>query len=413
NPTTLQVIIANHSAEDLGLQEGESAAVSLHADAGSPAVGSALTFFSPACHALENRVPCEAEFPLYRQGERRIYQFHAVPVAGRDGQVTTVILSAIDVTESRRAEERERYASFQSGVAEMSISILHNIGNAIMSIMNRSERIQDNSAELERMAALLGRIRESVRGKLAQGREAGQVLEDLLGVFDEITGNLGELATRGFQDNARRIRLGVEHISEIIKIHQESAQYTLVTSFDLKTLLEDAVLIQSDTLRKYHIEVSIQVQTGMPELRLPRSQMLQLMINLIKNSREAIAEVLREQPGHVGTVVLQAEPVGDGRMQLRVQDNGCGIDPKHLEEIFRFGFSTKERGTGYGLHSAANFVQSLGGSIEASSAGPGQGATFLMLLPMRWERAAESGADAGGDTRTTAVPGAERLGEVS
>ena len=62
-------------------------------------------------------------------------------------------------------------------------------------------------------------------------------------------------------------------------------------------------------------------------------------------------------------------------------DNGAGIAPENLTKIFTYGFTTKKEGHGFGLHSAANAAKEMGGSLTASSAGPGQGATFTLELP--------------------------------
>jgi two-component system NtrC family sensor kinase len=64
-------------------------------------------------------------------------------------------------------------------------------------------------------------------------------------------------------------------------------------------------------------------------------------------------------------------------------DNGMGIAAENLTRIFQLGFTTKKDGHGFGLHSGANAAVELGGSLTAHSAGPGQGAAFLLELPVQ------------------------------
>jgi sensor histidine kinase regulating citrate/malate metabolism len=64
-----------------------------------------------------------------------------------------------------------------------------------------------------------------------------------------------------------------------------------------------------------------------------------------------------------------------------IQDNGCGFTEKDKENFFRFGYSTKARGSGFGLHSCANYLIANNGSIDAVSAGPGMGSEFILRLP--------------------------------
>ena len=65
-----------------------------------------------------------------------------------------------------------------------------------------------------------------------------------------------------------------------------------------------------------------------------------------------------------------------------MRDNGVGIAPEHLSLIFAHGFTTRPGGHGFGLHSAANSAREMGGTLEVFSAGPGQGATFTLDLPL-------------------------------
>lgn len=66
---------------------------------------------------------------------------------------------------------------------------------------------------------------------------------------------------------------------------------------------------------------------------------------------------------------------------IEVRDTGCGIAAENLARIFTYGFTTKRDGHGFGLHSAACACAELGGSLTATSDGPGQGARFCIELP--------------------------------
>jgi signal transduction histidine kinase len=72
---------------------------------------------------------------------------------------------------------------------------------------------------------------------------------------------------------------------------------------------------------------------------------------------------------------------GAGRVKISVLDNGVGIPPENIERIFNHGFTTRKSGHGFGLHSGALAAKGMGGSLNAFSAGPGQGAVFTLELP--------------------------------
>lgn len=71
---------------------------------------------------------------------------------------------------------------------------------------------------------------------------------------------------------------------------------------------------------------------------------------------------------------------GRTRVRVEVTDNADGILPQNLDDILTFGFTTKQHGHGCGLHSSANEVKQLGGSLTASSDAIGTGATFAVEL---------------------------------
>jgi signal transduction histidine kinase len=77
---------------------------------------------------------------------------------------------------------------------------------------------------------------------------------------------------------------------------------------------------------------------------------------------------------------------------VSVTDTGHGIGEEQLKSIFRFGFTTKQNGHGFGLHSAAIAMGEMGGTIRVVSSGIGQGATFTISLPIQVEAATEGAA---------------------
>ncbi|MBF0445798.1 MAG: PAS domain S-box protein [Magnetococcales bacterium] len=291
---------------------------------------------------------------------------------------------ARNITERKRAEERERYAQFQAGITEMGVSVLHNIGNAIMSIINRAEGLQQGSREMKETATLLSKIGAIINSKLEKGTSHIEILEELIPALEDVGKTLTTLADKTFSDNAEKIRKGVEHIAEIVKIQQNTAQTTTHRSlFGFKNLIDDAITMQQDTLEKHGISIDIQVGNGLAEVNMPRSQMLQMLVNLVKNAQEAIAAYSGGDESFRGKITISAIVADHDFIEIQVKDNGCGIPKEKLTEIFRHGYSTKQRGTGFGLHSVSNFVQSESGSIQAVSQGSNQGTEILIRFPQK------------------------------
>ncbi len=101
----------------------------------------------------------------------------------------------------------------------------------------------------------------------------------------------------------------------------------------------------------------------------------QVLLNLIANALEST------EPG--GHVEIRIEE-GHQHVEVSILDDGCGMTPEVAEHIFEPFYTTKEagKGTGLGLSISHRIVQSHGGSLEATSPGPGQGSTFRLRLPV-------------------------------
>jgi signal transduction histidine kinase len=68
---------------------------------------------------------------------------------------------------------------------------------------------------------------------------------------------------------------------------------------------------------------------------------------------------------------------------VHITDTGTGIAQENLTRIFSLGFTTKKKGHGLGLHTSALAAKTMGGSLSASSEGPGTGATFSLELDVK------------------------------
>jgi C4-dicarboxylate-specific signal transduction histidine kinase len=103
---------------------------------------------------------------------------------------------------------------------------------------------------------------------------------------------------------------------------------------------------------------------------------LQILVNLVRNAKYACDDSGRTDK----LVTLRIESAGNG-VRICVVDNGVGILAENMGRLFTHGFTTRESGHGFGLHSGALAAQELGGSLHAMSDGPGCGAAFILELP--------------------------------
>ncbi len=105
-------------------------------------------------------------------------------------------------------------------------------------------------------------------------------------------------------------------------------------------------------------------------------QLRQVVWNLLLNAAQALAGAGRE----AGTIRVRAAPEPDGGARLEVEDDGPGIPPEELAQVFTPFFTTRPRGTGLGLATVQRVVDAHGGAVAAASV-PGEGARFTVRLP--------------------------------
>ncbi len=300
------------------------------------------------------------------------------------GGVDGVVLMLHDLSERKKLEQREQYAAFQAGVAEMSANILHNVGNTIQGMdaaaLDLACRLEDSNKieqlytrfndalESAESAGDSAKVAEAEMSLIAAGRRLPQALHEL---------NLD------LNPSLRILQTGVSHIKEVIRAQQKSGKIdTHAIRFSVPHLLEDLRLLTERDIARRNIRLSCTIENGVPEVVLERNQLLQALINLIKNSAESIEEHIAFGGGErgAGRIALRAT-FDDKRLKLVVEDNGSGIDPEIQKTLLQFGFTTKPDGSGFGLHATGNFVVSNGGTISIESEGVGKGATVTMVLP--------------------------------
>ncbi len=124
-----------------------------------------------------------------------------------------------------------------------------------------------------------------------------------------------------------------------------------------------------------------------PVLYADRSQLEQVLINLIKNAYESGATLVEltvhSLPSLQGKATGRRAPLGNGTgggSSIRIKDNGCGMSPDVVDHAFIPFFTTKPSGTGIGLSLCRQIILKHGGTIRVESQ-QGKGTTFIITLP--------------------------------
>jgi signal transduction histidine kinase len=121
------------------------------------------------------------------------------------------------------------------------------------------------------------------------------------------------------------------------------------------------------------VKFDLELEPDLPQVPLDRQLMQQALVNLAVNAAQAMPQG--------GTVTVRVRADDDGRLRVEVSDEGPGIPPDVLPRVFEPFFTTKAKGTGLGLAVVRRIVEDHQGEVQAHSR-PGQGATFVLKLPM-------------------------------
>jgi len=264
----------------------------------------------------------------------------------------------------------------QAGMAEIATNVLHNVGNVLNSVYTSAqvakERVTDMRLEhVGRVATLLTERQADLSTFLSQDERGRHVMPFLNKLGQNLVAEQQEILTL-LTDVGRY----TEHIGDIVKVQQNYArQPRLQEPVHLTDLVEDALRINSAGLVRHQVKVQRNL-ARIGHVLTDKHKVLMILVNLVSNAKYAMDGV----PLNERLLTVTLEPPVDRCVRIVVHDNGMGIAPELLTRIFQYGFTTREEGHGFGLHSSALAAQELGGSLTVHSDGPGKGATFTLEL---------------------------------
>ena len=295
---------------------------------------------------LEKAGAADAERALIRAtGESIPVSIATSDLRDRQGYLLGRVLVVRDLRDVAQLRSRLVMSARLAAVGELAAGIAHEINNPIAFVRSNLSQLASHWKTVRSELENAGRA-EAQRELIAEGEEL--IEESVEGV-----------------DRAAEIVRGVKGFSH--------AGHQLREPTDLNQLLEDVLHMAAAQLRgrasveRYYVEL--------PAVHCVPQELKQVFLNLIVNAGQAIRDG--------GTIRIATESRG-AWVTVRVEDDGCGIAPEHLERIFDPFFTTKRvgEGTGLGLGIAYHIVRSHGGEIQVESE-LGRGSRFRVRFPVQ------------------------------
>lgn len=355
---------------------------------------------------MEGRTPYyESEHRLKSKSGEWMWVLDRGQVVERDGEGRPVRIAGthLDITPRKRAElELKKYQedlerlveertsqlreaqkelisrAMESGRAQLSAMVLHNIGNAVTPLKVHLENMKPEKAG--EMFHYMEKCYNDL--KAHAGDLTRYVNEDARGM--EVFDYMGSLLSAVEEDRRKRGRAvkkmdeAVSYISEVLTLQQAYAvrEREMKESADLNAVINDAVSMQAGALDKRGIAVKKDLALNLKKLLIDKNRLMQVIVNFIKNSYEAIDELKGEEAGKWIRIRSFKE---NGRIGFEIADSGIGIAPDQLGAIFEYGKSNKGS-SGFGLYYCKLFVEANRGVLDIRSDGTGKGATVRALF---------------------------------
>ena len=267
-----------------------------------------------------------------------IFSLLIAPVA----ELGYVNVYARDITIERVAEEELKrrqnelvHVTRVSNMGEMATGIAHELNQPLSAIVNYANgcarRLRLDIGGKEELLEALGQISD-------QASRAGEIIKRLRGMV------------------SRR-----QPVRELV---------------DLNVLARETCSLISHELKRHELAIERRLSPEELWVRVDTVQIEQVLINLLRNALDAMADVSAAER----RLVIETGIQSDGMVYLRVQDNGSGISSRNMEHLFDAFFSTKESGMGMGLAISQTIMNNHHGKIRADS-WPGRGSTFTIVLP--------------------------------
>jgi len=260
------------------------------------------------------------------------------------------------------------------GKYEIASDVLHDIGNAVVGFGSYVARIrrsleQNDLQNLKNLAGFFASQQTAMNAAIGEAK-AGAVVSMLNSLVNAQQASQEEIN----KSITEQLSL-LTHIQEMMNIQRQYVagnESQQMKATNLRSIVNDCISMLLASIDKRGILVSLNIAVDVPITMGDHTRLMQVVLNLLKNSIEAIPLNATEK---TISIRLYAQ---EGLLILEVQDSGSGFDTTTAGRLFERGFTTKSTGTGLGLNNCRAIIESHAGTIGITSKGIGNGACTIV-----------------------------------
>jgi len=269
----------------------------------------------------------------------------------------------------KEAQVQLLQAEKMASVGQLAAGVAHEINNPIGFVNSNMHTLSEYVATYQMIFQQLNDV--LLKDTDTHQDEAIKQLRNIIQQQDMefINSDISELITDS-KDGLIRVAEIVKGLKLFSRVDSDEMQ-----SYNLNDCVRTTLAMVNNQL-KYICSVETHLGS-IPHIMMNMGKISQVVTNLLINAGQAI-----ESTGAQGTITITTREL-DGYIELSVQDTGCGIEPSHLDKLFKPFFTTKPegQGTGLGLSISFGIAQEHGGTLHASSK-DGEGSCFTLCLPI-------------------------------
>jgi PAS domain S-box-containing protein len=302
---------------------------------------------------------------LTKSGEERLIAWHNAYIRDKQGRIAGTLSSGEDITESNQARELMIQTEKMTTVAGLAAGMAHEINNPLAGILQSIQVVKN-------------RISSGIPANRQAARECGTSIEAVSAYLKER--KISDLLNTVKECGQRAANIVENMLSFSRKSESKFLPYDICELLDSTVTLAES---EYDLRRKFdfrQVTVVREYAPDLPDIFCDGNRVQQVILNLLKNAAQAMAEVKTPSP----CIILKTSKEND-MVRIEVEDNGPGM-PDHIRRrVFEPFFTTKEVGTGTGLGLSVSYfiiTDNHKGSMKVEST-PGQGTTFIIHLPLK------------------------------
>jgi two-component system, LuxR family, sensor histidine kinase DctS len=278
-----------------------------------------------------------------RDGTKFDVLIYEAPLIDAQGVQRGWMGSVLDVSDRKRAEEFARA---------------------------QAERLQ-HTARLVTMGEIASLLAHDLNQPLAAISSYQTGLQNRIPMGDLTAGELSA-ALGGIGSSAERARLIVKRVHDFVKKREPH-----IEPLDLRTIIGETLALLRPETQKMRVLPELVLAPALPSVRGDRVLIQQLLVNLVRNALDAMANV----PDDLRRLELEVQLLPPARIELSVTDAGIGVSPAIAAELFKPFISTKPGGMGMGLSICRSIAELHGGGMSYAP-GEGGGSRFSVELPV-------------------------------